>query len=245
VDAPARQRHGNQVLPIGRWENIRKEDGKLMADPVFDEQDKFAQLVKSKVENGFVKGASIGVRIKNVSDEKNHLLAGQSRATVTECEIYEASIVDIPSNRKTVQLFSQEETQEEIPLITNNLIEMAEETTQKPAAETEVLSSEQKTGLVAWLKETFGLSPKQPETVAAAPAPDPNPELIARVETLASEKQAMETELAELKAQVEALKKAPGDVDHKIASETDAAPVTGQSGFLSAETIELYKKLKQ
>jgi hypothetical protein len=76
-----------QVLPIGRWENIRKEDGKLMADPVFDDNDRFAQLVRGKVENGFVKGASIGVRIKSVSDEKELILDGQTRSTVTGCEI--------------------------------------------------------------------------------------------------------------------------------------------------------------
>ena len=37
-----------QNLPIGKWENIRIEGDKLLADPVFDAYDQFAQTIKSK-----------------------------------------------------------------------------------------------------------------------------------------------------------------------------------------------------
>ena len=32
----------NQILPIGHWVNLRKEGGKLLADPEFDMDDPFA-----------------------------------------------------------------------------------------------------------------------------------------------------------------------------------------------------------
>ena len=43
--------HDDYSLPIGRWENIRVEGGKILADAVFDEGDARAAEVKRKVEN--------------------------------------------------------------------------------------------------------------------------------------------------------------------------------------------------
>ena len=52
--------HDDYSLPIGRWENIRVEGGKILADAVFDEGDARAAEVKRKVENDFIRMASIG-----------------------------------------------------------------------------------------------------------------------------------------------------------------------------------------
>ena len=42
---------------IGRWENIRIEDGRLLADAKFDSEDELARQVEGKIRNFFKEGA--------------------------------------------------------------------------------------------------------------------------------------------------------------------------------------------
>lgn len=85
---------------IGRWENIRIEDGKLMADAVFDSEDELAKKIEGKVERGFIKGCSVGVVIKDMA------LIGEVYEA-TETELMEASIVAIPSDAGAVLLMDE------------------------------------------------------------------------------------------------------------------------------------------
>lgn len=94
--------HDRTKLPIGRWEDIRVENGVLTANPVFDSEDTFAQEVRRKVEKGFLKAASIGFDVIETSDEPRYLAKGQKRATVTKSRLVEASIVDIPANANSL-----------------------------------------------------------------------------------------------------------------------------------------------
>lgn len=98
----------DEVLPIGRWDNIRKEDNKLMADAVFDVKDEFAQKIKSKVEQGIINMASIGINIIVTSEDKSVLLPGQTRPTVLKSLIREASVCDIASNRNALRLYDDD-----------------------------------------------------------------------------------------------------------------------------------------
>lgn len=72
--------------PVGSWENLRKKDGKLLADPVFSDTPA-AQNIKKLVDEGHLRGASIGFRIK----EKHGKV-------ITSCLLLEASIVALPCN---------------------------------------------------------------------------------------------------------------------------------------------------
>lgn len=47
--------HKDWELPIGRWENIRIEGTRILADAVFDENDEEAIKVMKKVETDFVR----------------------------------------------------------------------------------------------------------------------------------------------------------------------------------------------
>lgn len=83
---------------VGRWENIRKEGKRLLADAVFDESTEIGRTVKQQVENGFLRSASIGVDIieeKTVNGVK----------TVTKSVLIEVSIVDIPANKNALKLY--------------------------------------------------------------------------------------------------------------------------------------------
>ena len=89
----------DEILPIGRWENYNvDENGLMTAEPVFDTKDAFAAKIADKVSGGFLSACSIGIRIIEVSEDKKFLKKGQTRPTVTKCELREVSIVDIPSN---------------------------------------------------------------------------------------------------------------------------------------------------
>jgi len=114
----------NATGVIGRWENIRKEGGALKADAVFDESDAFAQSIKKKVAQGFLRMASIGILPLSQSDEKKHLLQGQTRPTVTESELLEISIVDMGSNHNALKLYSTQgdelELAQQLPKLTLN-----------------------------------------------------------------------------------------------------------------------------
>ena len=105
-------RKDEQMLPIGRWENIKLEKingiKSITAEPVFDEKDDFAVKIKNKVEGNFLRMASAGLLPVAVSDEKKYLKQGQTRATLVKSEIIEASIVDIGSNANAVRLYADD-----------------------------------------------------------------------------------------------------------------------------------------
>lgn len=89
--------HNRDGNVIGRWENIRKEEKRLLADAVFDDSTELAAQVKKQVEGGFLRAASIG--IEGVTKE---VLNGVE--TVVKSRLIEASIVDIPGNSNAVKL---------------------------------------------------------------------------------------------------------------------------------------------
>lgn len=85
---------------IGRWENLKKEDGKLYADAIFDTDGEKGKEVARQVEQGFLKGASIGITYQK-EDLKNGVLK--------KCKLFEISIVDIGSNPNALKLYDNTE----------------------------------------------------------------------------------------------------------------------------------------
>lgn len=104
--------HNDWSLPIGRWENIRVEGGRILADAVFDLRDKRENggaAIAAKVDNDFLRMASIGAWApEEVSDDPLYQVAGQTRATVTKWKAREASIVTIGSNHNALALYDKE-----------------------------------------------------------------------------------------------------------------------------------------
>lgn len=100
-----RRSYNGKDMPIGRMENLRIDGDRLIGTPVFDENDEFAKQIASKWENGFLRMASAGIEIIETSDAPEHLLQGQTRATITRCKLEEVSIVDIGGNDEALQLY--------------------------------------------------------------------------------------------------------------------------------------------
>lgn len=87
---------------IGRWDNIRIEGSQLLADAVFDENDEDAKKIASKVEGGFIKGCSMGIRYNYEFMEEKP----DGSYWLTASELFEVSIVAVPSNANAVKLYS-------------------------------------------------------------------------------------------------------------------------------------------
>jgi hypothetical protein len=92
------------ATPIGKWDNIRIENSQLVADPNFDMEDEFAAKIARKWEQGYLNATSVRHTFDKVSEEIDLVHEGQTRVTVTEWEVLEASIVDIPGDKEAVKL---------------------------------------------------------------------------------------------------------------------------------------------
>ena len=93
-----------ESMPIGKIDNLRVEEGKLIGTPVFDQNDEFARKIESKWESGFLRMASAALEPIEVNPDPSLALEGQTRATVTRCKLIEVSIVDIGGNDEALQL---------------------------------------------------------------------------------------------------------------------------------------------
>lgn len=101
--------HKDWELPIGRWENIRIEGARILADAVFDENDEEAIKVMKKVEADFVRMASVGAwPPEEVSDAPELKLPGQTMPTVTRWTVREASVVTIGANHNALVMYDRQ-----------------------------------------------------------------------------------------------------------------------------------------
>lgn len=101
--------HDHYDTPIGIWENIRLEGDKILADPVFDLEDERGKMVASKVERGFLRMASAGLRVLQWSEDPKDLLPGQTKPTAIKWILREASVVGMGSNHNALRLYDEED----------------------------------------------------------------------------------------------------------------------------------------
>jgi HK97 family phage prohead protease len=81
---------------IGKWENLRKQGGKLFADAVFSETTEKGREIAEQVRNGFLNAVSIGIE----ATERTYI---DGIDTITKSVLNEVSIVDIPANENAVR----------------------------------------------------------------------------------------------------------------------------------------------
>ncbi len=97
--------HGTYNLPIGKGKNLRQElDGSITLEIDFDQEDEQALAVQKKAERGFLNACSVGIDVLETSTDASVILTGQTRPTVTRCELLELSICGIPGNRNALRL---------------------------------------------------------------------------------------------------------------------------------------------
>lgn len=140
------------ILPIGKWENIRVEGDKLLADAVFDMEDPFAAKISKKVDKGMINACSINIRVLEESSDPLMIIQGQRYATVTRSKLREISITDIGSNASAVRLSDEN----------GNIIELSAGGNDVPLASINNVNQNQETMKIIALK--LGL----PETATEA-----------------------------------------------------------------------------
>lgn len=102
--------HDDYKLPIGRWVNIRKEEGRILADAEFDYDDPDLEVKRiiGKVERGFIRMASSGLADPVFDNNESLMLPGQTLPTLSSSRMREASIVNIGANHNALRLYDGE-----------------------------------------------------------------------------------------------------------------------------------------
>lgn len=98
--------HNTYQPPIGLWKDLRIENTSLSAEPVFDEEDDAAMKLAGKYERGFLKGASIGIRVKEIQRIEDPSGKKPTRRIITKSELMEISLTGNPSNTNALQLYA-------------------------------------------------------------------------------------------------------------------------------------------
>lgn len=96
------QHYNSTQAVLGKWENVSVDNDLLLGEPVFDIEDKDALKVSGKVERGFINSCSMGITFKP-SDLK---IIG-TELIMEKCELYECSIVAVPSNANSIRLYAE------------------------------------------------------------------------------------------------------------------------------------------
>ena len=99
----------NPLQVIGKWKAISVDNGQLTAEPVFDMDDPFAAEIARKVDQGFIKGCSMGIMITQITKSKGIDVA-------TESVLLEASIVSIPADENALVVYADEDRQKKLSI---------------------------------------------------------------------------------------------------------------------------------
>lgn len=86
---------------IGKWENIRFDGTQLQADSKVWTKNERGQEIHDKVEDGFIKGCSIGLLFDRDKMVLNEL---DGKFDLEESELMEGSLCPVPSSAKSVQI---------------------------------------------------------------------------------------------------------------------------------------------
>ena len=97
--------HDDWEMPIGRWENLRVEGGKIYADAIFDLEDKRGAEVARKVKHGFIKACSVGAWVEESDSNPLEYVEGQTEPTITKWKLREVSICPIGANHNALVLY--------------------------------------------------------------------------------------------------------------------------------------------
>jgi HK97 family phage major capsid protein len=95
--------HNSKEPPIGRWDNVRVENGKLCGRAVFAAQGTSARIdeLRALAEQGLLPAASVGFKV--VPGETEPLPGGRG-LRLKKTRLCECSLVSVPSNPNALQM---------------------------------------------------------------------------------------------------------------------------------------------
>lgn len=89
---------------IGYVKDVKVEGDDLTGELMFDGASELSERCKKQFEFGSLKMVSAAVGIKELSEDKELLVAGQTSPTITKGELLEVSVVDIGANNDALVL---------------------------------------------------------------------------------------------------------------------------------------------
>ena len=101
--------HNTWSVPIGKWKNLRVENGKLLGTVEFDRNDEDAVKLYWKYADGFMSACSVNIKPLEQSEDASMLVPGQKYATVTKSELWEVSLVTVPGQKNAIKLSNNNE----------------------------------------------------------------------------------------------------------------------------------------
>lgn len=111
---------------IGYMQEIEVKDGEITGEPVFDCATELSRQCKKQWEVGSLRMVSIGIDVLELSEEPEHLVAGQTAPTITKSKIFETSIVDIGANDNAIvmrhngkQITLGRDSENPLPMLSN------------------------------------------------------------------------------------------------------------------------------
>lgn len=221
--------HDDWRLPIGRWENIRKENGMILADAVldYDDSDKEVQRIIGKVERGFLKACTAGLVDLEASDDSLLVLPGQTGYTVTKCRLREISITPIGRNHNGLKLYDRD----------GNVMELTDKTDTKLLLSDFIVSPKIETKMDKIYLSKLNLSEKSTDL-----------EIDAAIGLLLSDKEKAEERATNAEKELNALKLADKTEKRNVfAREVDEAIRAGRvnekaDGSVKASFLNLFDK---
>lgn len=92
---------------IGYVKDLKKDDGEVTGELVFDCATELSRQCKRQWEFGSLKMVSAGLDVLELSDDKSLLAEGQTSPTITRSKLFEVSLVDIGANDDAIVLMRQ------------------------------------------------------------------------------------------------------------------------------------------
>lgn len=103
-DNPVMLHLHEQKLLIGNWKDLKVEGEDITAEPVFNLKNEYAAARAQEVEDGFLKGASIGIEpIEFSAGEK---FGFEGLIVVSKWKLKEISLCPVPSNANALVLYN-------------------------------------------------------------------------------------------------------------------------------------------
>ncbi len=104
LNCPAFYDHKYGDVPFGHWTNLRKEGGETKADLIIDGKNETEKEMIRKIENGDIKGASIGA---DPIKWGYKIIDGKAVKCLAKSQLFEISLTPLPSNTASLALKHQ------------------------------------------------------------------------------------------------------------------------------------------
>lgn len=90
---------------IGLVKDLKIEDNEVTGEIVFDEATELSRQCSKQFKFGSLRMVSVGIDIIEMSEDRQYLVPGQTRPTITKSKLFEVSLVDVGANDDAIVLF--------------------------------------------------------------------------------------------------------------------------------------------